>query len=78
MRSCMKRDKSQEKVFKGIGIYQLFLDILLTKARGCGILTLADTYAGVVKSVDTADLKSSGSNTVPVRVRSPAPLPVPS
>lgn len=31
------------------------------------------TVAGVVESVDTGDLKSPGSNTVPVRVRSPAP-----
>ena len=29
--------------------------------------------AGVVELVDTGDLKSPGSNTVPVRVRSPAP-----
>ena len=31
------------------------------------------TVAGVVELVDTGDLKSPGSNTVPVRVRSPAP-----
>ena len=30
-------------------------------------------YAGVVESADTRDLKSLGSNTVPVQVRSPAP-----
>ena len=30
--------------------------------------------AGVVELVDTGDLKSPGSNTVPVRVRSPAPV----
>ena len=30
-------------------------------------------FAGVVELVDTRDLKSLGSNTVPVRVRSPAP-----
>ena len=29
--------------------------------------------AGVVELVDTGDLKSPGSDTVPVRVRSPAP-----
>ena len=29
--------------------------------------------AGVVELVDTRDLKSLGSNTVPVRARSPAP-----
>ena len=32
--------------------------------------------AGVVELVDTGDLKSPGSDTVPVRVRSPAPLPI--
>lgn len=31
--------------------------------------------AGVVELVDTGDLKSPGSDTVPVRVRSPAPNP---
>ena len=30
--------------------------------------------AGVVELVDTGDLKSPGSDTVPVRVRSPAPV----
>ena len=30
-------------------------------------------FAGVVELVDTRDLKSLGSDTVPVRVRSPAP-----
>lgn len=31
-------------------------------------------YAGVVELADTRDLKSLGSNTVPVRARSPAPI----
>ena len=30
-------------------------------------------YPGVVELVDTRDLKSLGSDTVPVRVRSPGP-----
>ncbi len=30
-------------------------------------------YAAVVKSADTRDLKSLGSNTIPVQVRSAAP-----
>ena len=32
------------------------------------------TKAGVVELADTRDLKSLGSNTVPVRARSPAPI----
>ena len=44
----------------------------LTGREGCGIILLADIRrcGGMV---DTGDLKSPGSNTVPVRVRSPAP-----
>ena len=30
-------------------------------------------YAGVMELADVADSKSAGSDTVPVRVRSPAP-----
>ena len=48
----------------------------LTEGQKCGILILANLRrcGGMV---DTGDLKSPGSNTVPVRVRSPAPFPVP-
>lgn len=38
------------------------------------IKLLKDTHARVAKSVDAGDLKSPGSNTVPVQVRSRAPL----
>ena len=34
---------------------------------------MSPIFAGVVELVDTGDLKSPGSDTVPVRVRSPAP-----
>lgn len=52
--------------------FLLFPDSFLTGARDCGILIIADSCrcGGMV---DTGDLKSPGSNTVPVRVRSPAP-----
>ena len=45
---------------------------MLTPGRGCGILGVADIRrcGGMA---DTGDLKSPGSDTVPVRVRSPAP-----
>ena len=44
----------------------------MTPGRGCGILSVADIRrcGGMA---DTGDLKSPGSDTVPVRVRSPAP-----
>ena len=44
----------------------------MTPGRGCGILGVADIRrcGGMA---DTGDLKSPGSDTVPVRVRSPAP-----
>ena len=50
-----------------------FKDFLLTPDLACGILIYADIRrcGGMV---DTGDLKSPGSNAVPVRVRSPAPL----
>ena len=41
--------------------------------RGPMIFYLLPISAGVVELVDTRDLKSLGSNTVPVRARSPAP-----
>ena len=45
---------------------------VLTVGHKCGILILALIRRGG-GMVDTGDLKSPGSNTVPVRVRSPAP-----
>ena len=50
----------------------LFEKTGLTIPDRCGILTLANLRrcGGMV---DTGDLKSPGSDTVPVRVRSPAP-----
>ena len=52
-----------------------FLKKGLTQGQNYGILSLANLRrcGGMV---DTGDLKSPGSNTVPVRVRSPAPFPV--
>ncbi len=52
--------------------FLLFPDSFLTEVGDCGILIIADSCrcGGMV---DTGDLKSPGSNTVPVRVRSPAP-----
>ena len=49
-----------------------FREKVLTPGRGCGILGVADIRrcGGMA---DTGDLKSPGSDTVPVRVRSPAP-----
>jgi hypothetical protein len=47
----------------------------LTEWRKYGILILA-SIRRCGGMVDTGDLKSPGSNTVPVRVRSPAPIPV--
>ena len=45
---------------------------VLTVGHKCGILILA-LIRRCGGMVDTGDLKSPGSNTVPVRVRSPAP-----
>ena len=45
---------------------------MLTVGHKCGILILA-LIRRCGGMVDTGDLKSPGSNTVPVRVRSPAP-----
>ena len=52
-----------------------FREKVLTPGRGCGILGVADIRrcGGMA---DTGDLKSPGSDTVPVRVRSPAPYRV--
>ena len=49
-----------------------FREKVLTPGQGCGILGVADIRrcGGMA---DTGDLKSPGSDTVPVRVRSPAP-----
>ena len=45
----------------------------MTKERSMWYSNQRRQVAGVVELVDTGDLKSPGSNTVPVRVRSPAP-----
>ena len=42
--------------------------------RGEYAILIDTESAGVVELVDTGDLKSPGSHTVPVRVRSPAPV----
>ncbi len=52
--------------------FRCFRKKVLTPWQRCGILSVADIRrcGGMA---DTGDLKSPGSNTVPVRVRSPAP-----
>ena len=49
------------------------LQIILDKCAGVCYHNKRRVVAGVVELVDTGDLKSPGSDTVPVRVRSPAP-----
>ena len=49
---------------KGLTEWGKYGILILANIRRCGGM------------VDTGDLKSPGSNTVPVRVRSPAPIPV--
>ncbi len=42
--------------------------------KGIFVIKFYKLLAGVVKLVDTQDLKSCGSNAVPVQVRSPASM----
>ena len=53
--------------------FLLFLRLCLTNVVCLWYPNHCRQAAGVVELVDTGDLKSPGSNTVPVRVRSPAP-----
>ena len=49
----------------------LYFEFCLTKRYDCGIIIKLN--AGVMELADVSDSKSDGSDTVPVRPRSPAP-----
>ena len=63
--------------------YKGCVSCLACKRKGSkanGLCAYKDALSTILEKcggmVDTGDLKSPGSNTVPVRVRSPAPIPV--
>ena len=58
-----------ESTLRIVGKFKMILD----KCAGLCYHNAYRVVAGVVELVDTGDLKSPGSNAVPVQVRSPAP-----
>ncbi len=70
-----RRGKLHETMHRGkiFTFLKVFYFKPLTSATMVWYSNYCRTAAGVVELVDTGDLKSPGSDTVPVRVRSPAP-----
>ena len=64
--------KSLQKRFKYVNIFML-KDFVLFFIIIAKFSVKINTFAGVMELADVVDSKSTGSDTVPVRVRPPAP-----